>query len=158
GFAKMVRTVRNGTRPVQGYRQRDLRSAQQRWTAMAHLSNFLRGLPIFRATGVGALLAALAFGLPGTLPAQQFRKDPALDLRQAIKRKDTAAPRGPNLEMRANAIRSPGDLARALLLIDWQIGNLDAQISAVDTKVYRSLLDRFTEAVKQVMNSRDPVR
>jgi HEAT repeat protein len=125
---------------------------------MPHLRDFLRGLRIFRATGVWALLAALAFGLPGTLPAQQFGKDPVIELRQALKRKDTAATRGPNLEVKANAIRSPGDLARALLLIDWQIANLDPQISAVDTKVYASLTNRFTEAVKQVMASRDPLR
>jgi HEAT repeat protein len=125
---------------------------------MPHLRNFLRGLRSFRAAGVWAVLAALAFGLPGTLPAQQFGKDPVLDLRQALKRKDPPATRGPNLEVRANAIRSPGDLARALLLIDWKVTDLEDPIRAVDTKVYRSLLDRFTEVVKQVMNSRDPVR
>jgi HEAT repeat protein len=125
---------------------------------MPHLRDFRRSLGILRASGGWALLAALAFGLPSTLPAQQFGKDPVLDLRQALRRKDTAATRGPNLEVRANAVRSPGDLARALLLIDWQVGTTDPQISAVDTKVYASLIDRFTAAVKQVVNSKDPVR
>src|SRR5436309_1225778 len=109
---------------------------------MPHLRIFHRSLIIFRAAGFAALAAALALGLPETLPAQQFGRDPVQELRQALKRKDTAATRGPNLEKKASAVQSPGDISRALLLIEWGINDPDREISQVDSTVYANLIDR----------------
>jgi hypothetical protein len=106
-------------------------------------------------------LAALVvvLGSPVGLWAQRFPPDPVEALRQAL-RQDEKAPRDEailkelkaNLEKKAAAISSPGDLGRALLLQEWGAKGLDP---VINDGIWNDLANRFEREVKGLLKRGD---
>jgi hypothetical protein len=122
--------------------------------------SYFRRLPrlLLTYSRTAGLAAALLAGL-GLSPAQAqpLARDPVDALQQALRAPDTLKGRKEVLEKRAAAVRSIGDLARAMLLLDWRDESPDAELAAVDRTVREQMAKRFREAVGAIIDGNDPI-
>ncbi|HXG10707.1 MAG TPA: HEAT repeat domain-containing protein [Gemmataceae bacterium] len=133
-----------------------------------------------RMLGLGFLLAGLTGGLDRSTAAAPI--DPVEELRQAIKldrgssydflnreavQKARQAFRKKNLTEKANRLTSLGDLARALMLIEWEVEvratregiqqvRPDPELARVDDEVRDMLFERFTKGLHEIAASKNP--
>src|SRR5438270_5769850 len=111
------------------------------------------------------LLAAAAYAGGDRAAADPLPRDPVADLRQALAQekdagrdKDALRFRRENLTRKAQALRTPGEMARALLLQDWRVEGLSDPGADVDREVRDAVADRFTNDLKEVLAGGTPAQ
>jgi hypothetical protein len=111
---------------------------------------------LLRRHGIAVLTATLLCA--GIGRADRFPPDPVEELRLALSIKPSAPPLAPtlsrNLSPRVEALRSLGDMRRALALQDWSSQAASAEELAFAERKREALLllvDRFKKAIRQVL-------
>ncbi len=110
-----------------------------------------------RGLAAAALLLALAAGLTGPARAQRLPPDPVEALRRALRRDrdvtstEALRDRERTLQERAEAVRSLGDLGRALLLEEWGYDYLEPKMEDIDKKVWTGMADRFSRDAREAL-------
>jgi hypothetical protein len=126
---------------------------------LKYLWNNLPGrLERARVLGAGLLALAVLAGWPAGAFAGRFPPDPVEDLRQALQQPGTAEGadlRQALLEKRAKALRSASDLARALLLREWQDESDIERVRVADRTVREAIARQFDAAVKEIFDHGD---
>lgn len=106
-----------------------------------------------------AILGAANLGRADNLPP-----DPVEELRYALRADKDAGKtkagedfRRTNLEKHIAALRSPGDMAQALLLTEWRdASSLDRSVAIVDQQAREKLANNFKAAVQAILTRDDP--
>ena len=118
-----------------------------------------RGRP--RSLLLGLLLLAVALTYAQRASAQR-KNDPVQDFRDALKSdKDTARSkealeyRKDNLEKAAKKLVYLGDIAQALLLIEWRADSSYPEIKDVDGEVRKGMTARFENGIKDILQLKD---
>lgn len=109
-----------------------------------------------------ALLTTVGLSAPSAL-AQRFPPDPVERLRDALRQdrepmgnKAALDYRKELLTTRGRAVRTLGDLSRALLLQDWGTEGRDLDIALVDREVYDELANRFEKGAAAALEQGEP--
>ncbi len=125
-----------------------------------------------RTAGLAVFLVAAVLGGPEAVRAQRGQRDGVERLREAIDA-DKAVDlgrlpandpiltfRAENLEKKARALTTPGDMAKALAFTNWylrtSLRDEPRPVEAIDEKVYNELATRFQEAIRSVVKTGRP--
>ncbi len=131
---------------------------------MSHLRLLQRIFSRWPRASVALGFLAVLLSLEGALArADRLPPDPVDELAQALKQgakesgRSKAAEdyRRANLDKKIAALRTPGDMSRALLLSDWQDASvgLDRTLAIIDQQARQKLADRFKESIRRSLSS-----
>jgi HEAT repeat protein len=118
----------------------------------------------FRISGWFGLGLWILAGFAGTATAQQvYRTDPVEQLKQVLKNpvEDSSKPeelaaRQKALEERVRALRTIGDLQRALALTEWLDTSLDEGIARIDRTVRNEVVKRLEDSLRLILDRAVP--
>lgn len=116
---------------------------------LRHLWNNVPRRTVAAATLAGAMAASPAW-------AQRFPNDPVEELRQALRNtKREAGAREKAMTQRLEALRTLGDLRRALQLQEWSDTDLEEKVAEIDRAQREAVARRFEQGIRAALQDKD---